>query len=236
MIEHVAKDVHDKEFKDLTEAQKTEVQKYSEERYLAFLMLRNSGKEHDCLRDDLNNDYAKDNDQYTKTRHQCAYLLQKYSKKKVATRVTEEYGNSFLQTDRGGRGGRGGRGVRSNGSGNVHYNKQDLKDKTYHGCDRKGHPKWACQKQSSGEKDEVKDDNNKSSRSNRSSESNSSKLSKLKKRMKKSFTTMKTQIEELENQSYISDSDESGSMFLQVVDMRSTVLKHQHNTFLNNNK
>ena len=47
---------------------------------------------------------------------------------------------------------------------------------------------------------------------------------------------MKTQIEELEDQSDISDRDESGSMFLQVVYMRSTVLKEQHNTFLNNEK
>ena len=85
-------------------------------------------------------------------------------------------------------------------------------------------------------KDEVKDDDDRSSQSNRSSESNSSKLYKLKKKMKKSFTTMKTQIEELEDQSYISDSEESGSMFLQLVDMRSTVLKEQHNTFLNNEK
>ena len=125
LIEYVAKDVHDKEFKDLTEAQKTEVEKYSEERYLDFLMLRNSGKEHDCLRDDLNNNYAKDNNQYPNTRHQCAYLLQKYSKNKVAIRVAEEHGKSFLQANRGGRGGRGGCVVRSNGSGNVHYNKQD---------------------------------------------------------------------------------------------------------------
>ena len=54
--------------------------------------------------------------------------------------------------------------------------------------------------------------------------------------MKKSFTTMKTQIEELEDQSDISDSNESDSIFLQVVDMRSTVLKDKHNTFLNNEK
>ena len=47
---------------------------------------------------------------------------------------------------------------------------------------------------------------------------------------------MKTQIEELENWSDISDSNESGSMFLQVVDMRSTLLKDKHNTFLNNEK
>ena len=64
LIDYVAKDVHNKEFKDLSEAQKTEVEKDSEERYLAFLMLRNSGKEHDRLRDDLNNDYAKYNEQY----------------------------------------------------------------------------------------------------------------------------------------------------------------------------
>ena len=63
LIEYVAKDVHDKEFKYLTEAQKTEVEKDSEERYLAFLMLINAGKEYNRLRDDLNNDYAKDNDQ-----------------------------------------------------------------------------------------------------------------------------------------------------------------------------
>ena len=47
---------------------------------------------------------------------------------------------------------------------------------------------------------------------------------------------MKTRIEELEYQSDISDSNESGSMLLQVVDMRSTVLKDKHNTFLNNEK
>ena len=47
---------------------------------------------------------------------------------------------------------------------------------------------------------------------------------------------MKTQIEELEDQSNISDSDESGSMFLQVVDMRNNVLKEQHSTFLKNEK
>ena len=75
-----------------------------------------------------------------------------------------------------------------------------------------------------------------SSLSNRSSESNSSKLPKLKKRTKKLFTKMKTHIEELEDQSDISDSNESGSMFLQVVDTRSTVLKDKHNTFLNNKK
>ena len=54
--------------------------------------------------------------------------------------------------------------------------------------------------------------------------------------MKKSFITIKTQIEELEDQSDIIDSDESGSMFLQVVDMRSNVLKDKHNTFLKNDK
>ena len=68
LIEYVAKDVHDKEFKELMKALKTEVEKHSEERYLAFLMLRNAGKEHDRLRDDLNNDYAKDNVQYPKIR------------------------------------------------------------------------------------------------------------------------------------------------------------------------
>ena len=47
---------------------------------------------------------------------------------------------------------------------------------------------------------------------------------------------MKTHIKELEDQSDIGDSNESGSMFLQVVDMRSTVLKDKHNTFLNNEK
>ena len=150
LIEYVAKDVRNKEFKDLTEAQKTEVEKDSEERYLAFLMLRNSGKEHDRLRDDLTNDYAKDNEQYPKTTQQCAYLLQNYSKNKVAVRVTKENWNSFLQADRGGHGGRGGCGARSNGSGNVHYKKQEWKDKTCHGCGIKGHPKWACQKQNSG--------------------------------------------------------------------------------------
>ena len=44
LIEYVAKDVPDKEFKDLTEAQKTEIEKNPEERYLDFLMLRNAGK------------------------------------------------------------------------------------------------------------------------------------------------------------------------------------------------
>ena len=44
LIEYVAKDVRDKEFKDLTKAQKTEVEKDFDERYLAFLMLINADK------------------------------------------------------------------------------------------------------------------------------------------------------------------------------------------------
>ena len=72
--------------------------------------------------------------------------------------MTEEYGNSFLQTDRRGRGGRGGRGGTSNVSVNIHYKKQDWKDKTCHGFGIKGHPKLACMKIISGEKDEVKND------------------------------------------------------------------------------
>ena len=90
---HDALPIYRVSIEDLTEAQKTEIEKNPEERYLDFLMLRNAGKEHDRLRDDLNNDYYKYNDQYPNTRQQCAYLLQKYSKNRVSARVTEEYGN-----------------------------------------------------------------------------------------------------------------------------------------------
>ena len=51
--------------------------------------------------------------------------------------------------------------------------------------------------------------------------------------MKKSFTTIKTQIVELEDQSNISDRDESDLIFLKVVYTRSTVLKDKQNNLLN---
>ena len=79
----------------------------AEERYLSYVFLQQSGKQHNKLRVDLQNDYTTNDDRYPKNRQETLHLLDKYSKSIVNAPTTSE-GSAFAQRGGGGRGGRGG--------------------------------------------------------------------------------------------------------------------------------
>ena len=85
----------------------------SEERYLSYTLLRQSGNQHIKLKVDLQNDFTTGNNLYPKSRPQTLHLLEKYSNI-AAPKMTASEGSSFEQGDankvNGGGGGRNKRG------------------------------------------------------------------------------------------------------------------------------
>jgi hypothetical protein len=102
----VAQELHNPAFGDLAAAEQLLVRDDTEERYISYALLRQSGIQHGNLKVDLHNDFMTRDNCYPKNHQQTLHLLDKYSKTVVA-RETQSEGTSFAQ--RGGRcGGRGG--------------------------------------------------------------------------------------------------------------------------------
>ena len=68
-------------YDNLTDDQKNAVKEAAEERFLAYVMLRQSGKQHTDLKLDLKNEFTTGDDKYPTTRQQVLHLLDHYSKK-----------------------------------------------------------------------------------------------------------------------------------------------------------
>jgi hypothetical protein len=101
--EHVAMETYKQKFASCSEDEQKEVCKDAEERYLAYILLRQSGKQHTKLRVDLNNDYTTGDDRYPKNRQGTLHLLDKYSKTILSAPTVPSVDRSFAQ--RGGGGG-----------------------------------------------------------------------------------------------------------------------------------
>jgi hypothetical protein len=80
LLDYVAQELHSQDCATLSDADQEAVGKEAEERYLSYVLMRQSGKQHDKLREDLQNDFTKGNDRYPKNRQQTLHLLDKYSK------------------------------------------------------------------------------------------------------------------------------------------------------------
>jgi hypothetical protein len=201
LLEHVAAEYGTTKFDDLPTDKQKEARETAEERYLSYVFLRQSGKQHNKLKVDLQNDFTTGDDRYPKNRQSTLHLLDKYSKTAIVSATTSE-GTAFAQ--------RGGNGTKNLSKKDKEY----WKDKTCYICNEKGHPSPQCphknkKKPSDGDKssktNKNKDDDDKS-RSSKSSKS--SEISKLQKQMKKSFATMETKIHELEKDEELTDSDD----------------------------
>ena len=83
-------------FDSLTLAQQEAVRIDTEERYISYAFLRQSGPQHGKLKVDLQNDFTTGDNHYPKTRQQTLHLLDKYSKTTV-TKPTSSEGASFAQ-------------------------------------------------------------------------------------------------------------------------------------------
>jgi hypothetical protein len=154
---------------------------------------------------DLQNDFTTGDTNYPNNRQQTLHLLDKYSKTVVA-RVTHSEGTSFTQ-----KGGRGGGNRSSNGNGKCHdastYDKNYSKENECYKCHKKGHPETHFPKKPCDHDD----------RSAASAASSVKKLKKDLKSIKKLFTTVNTQIAQLEEADYdISELEGEESSYFQV--------------------
>jgi type II secretory pathway pseudopilin PulG len=107
LLEYVAQENHTLAFTTLSAEQKQAVREDTEEQYISYAFLCQSGAQHGNLKVDLRNNFTTGSNQYPKTHQQTLHLLDKYSKTVVVPKMTSYEGSSFTQ--KGGRGGRGGK-------------------------------------------------------------------------------------------------------------------------------
>ena len=198
-------------FEELTtDDEKAEVCANAQERMLTYIMMQQSGKFADKLRNDTRDDYLKSLGQYPGTRTELLNLLDRYSRAPVRPTITSE-GTSFAQ--------KGGSGGKKSGAA---FDPTFWKDKTCHNCGEKGHPKAACPKpKKANKKKDDDDDASKASRSTKSSRSGMKgdykKGLKEIKKLGKTLTTLQETIQEAQEESVSSDvsEEEEGSQHFQ---------------------
>jgi hypothetical protein len=202
LLEYVSQETNSSSYATLAAADKLTVETDTEERYLSYIFLKQSGKQHDKLRMYLSDSYTTGDDKNPKTRQEVLHQLDKHSKTVVSKTVVADQGNSFAQQGSGSVNTTNRGGDTRNGDS---YDQNFWKDKTCFKCNKKGHPASHC-------KDKEDSDDRSSSRSSQSSKTSIAKLKKdLKKSAKankKSFTTLQAQIEELEENSDMTNSDD----------------------------
>jgi len=127
------------QYKNLTTAQQALICDEAEERYIAYLIVLNSGSQHEHLCMSLQEDFAKKVDNYPKTIQEAETYLDKFPKKTLPAAALE--GTAFTQ--KGGKGGGNGKGTDEK-SDKPLYNKKFFADKECFNCGKLGHPADAC--------------------------------------------------------------------------------------------
>jgi len=97
LCEHVAAEASTTKFEDLPEAEQLIIRDQAEERYLSYVFLRQSGKQHNKLKVDLQNDFTTGDDRYPKNRQATLHLLDKYTKSTTVAIATTSEGTAFTQ-------------------------------------------------------------------------------------------------------------------------------------------
>jgi hypothetical protein len=126
LLDNMAQEPYTKSFESLGVMEQKLVRDDTEERYVSYAFLRQSGIQHGDLKVDLQNDFTTGDNHYPKNRQQTLHLLDKYNKT-VVSKVTQSEGTSFAQTI-----GRGsGRSHNGNGKGHESstYDKKYWNDK-----------------------------------------------------------------------------------------------------------
>ena len=194
LLNHTAKEKYKKDYVTLTPDEAKDTIEMSEKEYLSHIFLRQSGKQHNKLRQDLRNEYTTGNDWNPKNRQEVLHLLDKYSKSAVIASTANE-GSSFAQRGGEANGANTG-GGRGDGRFGKSYDVQYWKAKQCYNCNKKGHPSSHCPDKKTQAKPKSNDDDNKSV-SSKNSKASIAKLQKDFKKTKKSFTTLQSKIQEL---------------------------------------
>ncbi len=200
LLDHVAAENGATPFNKLTATEQAAVREQAEERYLSYVFLRQSGKQHTKLKTDLQNDFTTGDDRYPKNRQSTLHLLDKNSKSTVMSNAPSE-GTAFSQ--RGGRDGRNRDGRNQDSKNGNAFDVAYWKDKECYRCKKQGHPSSHCPNKnkstktdggrtSGGSSGRTTDDD--TSRSSKSSKAN---ITKMQKKMKKSSATLQSRIDEM---------------------------------------
>jgi hypothetical protein len=190
---------------DLGPVEQQLVRDDSEERWVSYAFLCQSGTQHGNLKVYLQKKFTTGDTHYPKNHRQTLHLLDKYSKT-VISKVTHSEGTSFAQ-----KGVRGGGNQSSSGNGKGRdsstYDKKYWNDKEWYKRHKKGHPATHFPKKpSDGD-----------ARSTASAASSVKKNKKDLKSIKKAFTMVNTQLAQLkEADSDISESDGEEASHFQV--------------------
>jgi hypothetical protein len=194
LLEHVAAENGGATpFDELNEDEQKDVREKAEERYLSYVFLRQSEKQHAKLKTDLQNDFTTGDDRYPKNRQSTLHLLDKYSKSAPAIHTPSE-GTAFTQ--KGGR-----EGNRDKETFNAKY----WKDKDCYNCNKQGHPSSHCPEKKKKAKPPVAKQNDDDT--SQSSKSSKASITKMHKKIKKSFATLQSKIDEMDEDSELSSSD-----------------------------
>lgn len=87
-----------REFANLTTDKQATITEYTEERFLAqHTFLLNSGKQHAHLKQSLEEDFTKGNDNYPVTCQDVLRMLDKFSKSSVSNALVVSQGTAFAQ-------------------------------------------------------------------------------------------------------------------------------------------
>jgi len=130
LLEYVAAEEGSTKFDDLTSDDQKKIGDKAEEQYISYVFLRQSGKQHQKLKVDLQNDFTTGDDRYPKNRQATLHLLDKYFKSVVAVAAISE-GTAFAQGE--------GRDTQK-----EPYDKEYWSDKTCYNCNKVGHPATHC--------------------------------------------------------------------------------------------
>ena len=125
--EYCTQSKHSKSYDSLGPSEQGAVKIAAEDQYLAYLLLINSGNQHDLLRKELQNDSTKGSDKYPENCSQTLLFLDRYSKSAPAD--SGSHGTAFAQKGKQTKKSEGKGGSSGKGEWKKDYDKAYFKDK-----------------------------------------------------------------------------------------------------------
>ena len=124
-----------------------DIKEDSKERYLSYVLIRQSVKQHNKLKIDLQNNFTIGDDRMTKKSHTTLHLMDRYNKNTVVIQPTSEVVLFYQKGD-------------SNKKKYERYEKEVWKYKKYHNCGKTAQQVSHCRSNSKQTPDKNQDEEN----------------------------------------------------------------------------